>query len=201
MVGMSFVAKPLTLLRDMPRPMTQIFALNLARLNIGRFFRLGFILWLFAELLVFLAVGSVIGIGHAMLLGLASTTLGIVLLFRFGREAALDLRNLMNGRLAARRTSAFDKSLTAAAIALLILPGFLSDLAGLALLLPPIRIWLAAKFAPKDSIHKSAFSTQTQQNDESFEPRQHAPQSGPRSGNVIDLPEGEWRRVDDQRSY
>jgi len=171
--------------------MTQIFALNLAGLNFGRFFRLGFILWLFAELLVFLAVGSVIGIGHAMLLGLTSTTLGIVLLFRFGREAALDLRNLMNGRLPARRISAFDKSLTAAAIALLILPGFLSDLAGLALLLPPVRAWLAAKFAPK-----SAFSAQTQQSNEAFGPRHHAPQPG----DVIDLPEGEWRVVDDRRS-
>jgi len=167
--------------------MTQIFALNLSSLTIGRFFRLGFFLWLFAELVVFLSVGSVIGIGRAMLLGLASTALGIILLFRFGRDAAMDLRDLMSGNLALQRSSALDKTLTAAAIALLILPGFLSDIAGLALLLPPVRRWIAAKLQPKTS-----FTAQTRTNEDGFGPSRPS-----QSSDIIDLPAGEWRRVGD----
>jgi len=172
--------------------MTQIFALNLASLNIGRFFRLGFFLWLLAELVVFFSVASAIGLGHAMLLGLASTTFGIILLFRFGRTAAMDLSDLMNGGLTGRKSSAFDKTLTATAIALLILPGFLSDLIGLALLLPPVRSWIAARVSPK-----AAFSAQREESaEDTFGPRHRtAP-----SSDIIDLPAGEWRRVDDPRS-
>jgi len=172
--------------------MTQIFAMNLASLNIGRFFRLGFIFWLLTEFVVFFSVASAIGLGRAMLLGLASTTLGIILLFRFGRSAAMDLRDLMNGGLNGRKSSAFEKTLTATAIALLILPGFLSDLVGLALLLPPVSSWIAARISPK-----SAFSAQREEpSEDAFGPRHRAAPSS----DIIDLPAGEWRRVDGPRT-
>lgn len=91
------------------------------------------------ELVVFILVGRLIGFGWALLLVLAASLLGLVVLQREGVRAWRGLRAVMDG----------DRPLGAPVVngvtgllagLLLALPGFVSSVAGLLLLLPPVRV-------------------------------------------------------------
>jgi UPF0716 protein FxsA len=139
----------------------------------------GLALWFIAELCAFALVVSVFGIAGALLLGLLTSLIGFQLLRRLGRDAAFGLNQIFGtgGGVAFQPDALVDGTIAAIGGALLILPGFLSDLVGLALSTPSIRLWLAAK--AKWFQRPGGLGTKA------------------RRDHVIDLRAGEWQRTGD----
>ena len=94
-----------------------------------------------AELWAILTVGDLIGVGPTILLLLADSVLGAVLLRAQGRGAwRRFLEALRAGRIPSREIA--DGLLIMMGGALLLTPGFLTDVVGVAFLLPPTRALL-----------------------------------------------------------
>ena len=91
-----------------------------------------------AELAVFFAVVTWIGIGWTLLAVLATSALGLLLLARQGVRALTELRDRARSRQPAGRELG-DAGLVAVGGLLMVLPGFLGDLVGLLCLLPLTR--------------------------------------------------------------
>ena len=91
-----------------------------------------------AEVVVYVAVASWIGLGWTLLLTLATSALGSLLLARQGRAALGELRLRAEEHRAPGRALG-DAGLVALGGVLMVLPGFLGDLLGLLCLLPFTR--------------------------------------------------------------
>jgi UPF0716 protein FxsA len=104
-------------------------------------FIFGLGLWLFSEIFVFGLVADAIGLGGAILATLLTSLIGAALLRRLGRTARDALKAAVaDGRAMRLRPEVLQSGVFAALGAvLLILPGFLSDCLGLALLTPVLR--------------------------------------------------------------
>ena len=97
-----------------------------------------FILVPLAELYVIIQVGGVIGLGPTLVLLLADALLGSMLLRHQGRAAWVRFnRALAENRLPHKEV--FDGVLIILGGALLVTPGFITDIFGLILLIPPTR--------------------------------------------------------------
>lgn len=97
-------------------------------------------LWIFSEIFVFGLVTAAIGLGGAILITLLTSLLGAVLLRRLGRTARQELRAVLKDGVIRLTPRALESGILAAlGSVLLILPGFLSDCVGLALLAPTMR--------------------------------------------------------------
>jgi UPF0716 protein FxsA len=105
---------------------------------VGRRVRLAVALWVLAELVVFVAVASWIGLGWTILATLATSALGAVLLARQGTRALAELRERARTRQQPGRALG-DAGLIAVGGLLMLLPGFIGDLVGLLCLLPGTR--------------------------------------------------------------
>lgn len=93
------------------------------------------------EIATFIAVGSEIGILPTLLLCILSAVAGVMIVQKQGIDTLFRGREaLEGGRFPGQ--AMFDGACIALAGALLILPGFISDIAGFALLIPPVRGWL-----------------------------------------------------------
>lgn len=91
-----------------------------------------------AELYLIVQVGGLIGVWPTLLLLLATSLIGGLLLRHQGRAAWRAFSStIQDGRVPARET--FDGALVIGGGVLLLTPGFLTDLFGLLLLLPPTR--------------------------------------------------------------
>ncbi|MGY1739721.1 MULTISPECIES: FxsA family protein [unclassified Blastococcus] len=90
------------------------------------------------EVVVFVLVANWIGLGATILLTLATSALGLLLLGRQGTRALAELRERAEERRPAGRALG-DAGLVAVGGLLMLLPGFLGDLVGLLCLLPPTR--------------------------------------------------------------
>jgi UPF0716 protein FxsA len=108
-------------------------------------FIFGFFAWLGLELAAFVAVAEKIGLGGALLVGMATSLAGFVLLRETGQGAMEHLLAAVSGG-RRQRGDMVDGLIRALAAFLLILPGFLSDLVGLALAAPSVRQILARRF-------------------------------------------------------
>ncbi len=108
-----------------------------------------FALWLAAELAVFGAVVHAIGFIGAIIASILTSLAGLAMLRRMGVSAAARLRQAVtrksneNNKLS--REALVDGTLTGLGAVLLILPGFVSDLAGLALAAPSFRLWVSER--------------------------------------------------------
>jgi UPF0716 protein FxsA len=136
---------------------------------------IGLVVWLVGEVGAFLFVVQRIGLGGAVLVGIATTFLGVAMLRRVGQGAITSLRRAVQGA-EPSPGAMLDGSLAALGAVLLILPGFLSDLIGLALAAPSVRQWLAHRFGSVARPGRAALR--------------------PRPG-MIELSPGDWRRVDE----
>ncbi len=96
------------------------------------------LLYLVVEILALVALGSVIGIGWTLLVLLAGAVVGAWLARREGIRAAQALAEALASRRVAH-AELTDGLLVAAAGLLFIVPGLVTDLAGLLLVLPPTR--------------------------------------------------------------
>ena len=128
-----------------------------------------------ADIAAFIVVAAIIGPVWALALMLATTLTGFLVLRRAGR-----------GRIAHFRVAVADTDvtgfeantvgfLTVLAGILLFVPGFLTDLIGIALLIAPVRRWCGAKFQLW------------------VRSRGHGDRS------VVDLAPGEWQQVPDRK--
>jgi UPF0716 protein FxsA len=124
-----------------------------------------------AEIAAFVLVATLIGVAGALLLMLATTLAGVLVLRRAGRGRIAQFRGAVAGaEIAGFQTNAAGV-LTVLAGLLLILPGFLTDLVGIALLIRPLRRWCGRKV------------------------RAWAGRKGRSEHSVIDLAPGEWKQV------
>jgi UPF0716 protein FxsA len=98
------------------------------------------------EIAVFIIVGRAIGVLATLALVILAAIAGGLLLRQQGLGVVSRLRNNVNAGTIPGRTM-FDAMLIGLAAVLLVLPGFLSDIAALALLVPPVRAWLFAMLA------------------------------------------------------
>ncbi len=87
------------------------------------------------ELTVLLALTSTIGLGRTLLLLLVTFVLGVVVA---GSQAKRQLLRLRSGS-ATGRSAVTDGALTALAAVLVVVPGLVTSVLGLLLLVPPIR--------------------------------------------------------------
>ncbi len=104
-------------------------------------FILGLGLWLFAEIFVFGLVVDAIGLAGAVLATVLTSLAGAMLLRRLGRAARDELKAMVKDAPSLRLAPEALQTgvLAALGAVLLILPGFLSDCVGLALVLPSLR--------------------------------------------------------------
>jgi len=104
-----------------------------------------------AEVMVWIKVAGVIGAGATILLAVVSVLVGLSILRRQGVMVLLDAhRRLESGEMPV--AAAFEGLCLSAAGFLLVIPGFLTDLVALALLIPPVRAllwaWLERRMPP-----------------------------------------------------
>ena len=105
----------------------------------GRRIRIAAGLLALAEVVVFVLVAGWIGAGATVLLALATSVLGWVLLARQGTRALGELRESARTRRAGAGRELGDAGLVAAGGVLMVLPGFIGDVLGLLCLLPGTR--------------------------------------------------------------
>jgi UPF0716 protein FxsA len=96
------------------------------------------LLYLVIEIVALVALGSAIGLGWTLLVLLAGSVLGLWLARREGVRAAQALAEALNNR-RVPTAELTDGVLVAAAGVLLFVPGLVTDVAGLLLLVPPVR--------------------------------------------------------------
>ncbi len=114
----------------------------------GRIVKLAALLWLAGEIALLVLAVSMLGWPATLALGLATTILGFLLIARAGRETMTALRQSFADGHTGGAAITLDGPLHAIAAILLILPGFLSDLIGLALMARPLRAVLVQSYRP-----------------------------------------------------
>ncbi|MDX7951439.1 FxsA family protein [Lichenihabitans sp. Uapishka_5] len=133
--------------------------------------------WLIGEIVAFCLAVKLLGLGTTLLVMFGTSLLGMAMLRRIGLDAAQQLRRRMMAPDVAR-DGFVDGTLTALGAVLLILPGFVSDAAGLALSTPSLRQGLAARLLKQGPLPGSPASVRRPNPD------------------VIDLSPDDWRVVD-----
>ena len=129
-----------------------------------RAFLLLFLLFPVLELYVFFKVSTAIGFFPALLLIIAGSMLGVVVVRVAGLATALRARESLNrGELPAGQM--LNGLMLALAGGLMVLPGFISDFVGLLLVLPPVRRLLVnrlRKRAEEQAMRQRAFADDLQ---------------------------------------
>jgi UPF0716 protein FxsA len=140
-------------------------------MNPGKLILFGFLALPFLEIAAFWLVASKIGFFSAFFLLLAGSTAGIVLMTWLGRRFLARVMTSLQERNHADLAARPGSIMTGAGAVLIAIPGFITDIIGFALLLPPVQRWIAATFAVRTE----------------------------RTDSVIELEDGEWRRMPDRR--
>jgi UPF0716 protein FxsA len=141
------------------------------RMNVAKWLLLALLALPLAELAVFIAVASSIGFAWALMLVLASSLAGGLVLRHAGGSHIARVRVALDqGSFTALQADSSGGLILLAGI-LLLIPGFITDVVGLLLLIAPLRRSLAAVF--------------------------RRGQPPPRADGVVDLPPEQWRRVPD----
>lgn len=122
--------------------------------RLARFFLIGLVLLPIVEIALFIKVGQAIGLWPTLALVIGAALLGGALLRQQGLAVLMQLRgNVAAGKLPGQTIA--DAALIGVAAVLLVLPGFLSDVLGLALLVPPIRGWIYKSLAGNVTVVQS----------------------------------------------
>ncbi len=106
---------------------------------------IGVVAWALAESLALAGIVRLVGVSGALILGLATSLVGAVLVKRLGRSAMAGLRRGVGpgGLQLFGSAAALDGLLAGCGAALLLLPGFITDALGLLLAVPAVRHALA----------------------------------------------------------
>jgi UPF0716 protein FxsA len=111
-----------------------------------KWFLIGIVALLAAEVAALTLVAAVIGLPQALGLMAATSIAGLIVLRRPGRARLERLRIAVTQSGIAGLEAGGDAFLTVAAGILLLLPGFITDVLGFLLLFPPVRHWISARF-------------------------------------------------------
>lgn len=112
----------------------------------ARFFGLGFLILPLIEIALFVLVGRAIGLFPTLALVILAALAGGLLLRHQGLGVVARLRSNVSAGTIPGRTM-MDGLLIGLAALLLVLPGFLTDILALALLVPAVRSWLFGQLA------------------------------------------------------
>ena len=134
--------------------------------------------WIIAEYVAFLYIVSLVGLSGALLIGVATFLIGLNAIKRLGGAALANLRQQMNRDKVSANVGLGEVIQSFGAL-LLIIPGFMSDLVGLALLTPSLGQWLLT-YSDRNSFARTAES------------------KGQNQPDIIDLDASHWRRVDEK---
>ncbi len=151
----------------------------------ARFILLGFLLLPLAEIAMFVVVGQAVGLWMTLALVIAGALLGGLLLRQQGLGIVARLRSNMGAGTLPAQTM-FDAMMIGIAGFLLMLPGFISDIVALALLIPPLRAALYAGLASRMTVVQTTSASY----------RRHADVNDPQISRprTIDLDDDDWRR-------
>lgn len=150
----------------------------------ARFYILSLLALPLIEIAIFIKVGQTIGLLPTLALIIGAALLGGVLLRLQGLQILGQMRsNMSTGKLPGRAIA--DTMMIGLAALLLILPGFLTDVIALALLVPAVRTWIYAGLASRLTV-VSTSSGGYRGPDQQQDPRM----SGP---DTIDLDEDDYR--------
>ncbi|NBD09075.1 MULTISPECIES: FxsA family protein [Corallococcus] len=116
---------------------------------------IGCILLPLAELYLLITLGHHIGLGSTLALLAASAVLGSLIARRQGERVFRNWREAMAGG-GVPEEGLLNGVLVMVGGALLIAPGFISDVMGLALMVPPVRRWVTARV--RRSLEKTLLS-------------------------------------------
>ena len=114
----------------------------------ARLIALSFLALPLLEIAVFILVGRAIGLFPTLALVILAALGGGLLLRQQGLSTLSRLRNNVSAGTIPGRAM-FDAMLIGVAAILLVLPGFLSDVLALTLLVPPVRNWLFSALASR----------------------------------------------------
>ncbi len=156
----------------------------------SRLVRVALLAWIGLEIAAFLLVVHLIGPGGAVLAGLATSLLGFSQLRRAGLSAVAKLRAGFGGRTSGGATGGplVDETLGTVGGLCLLLPGFLSDIVGLALAVPAVRGWARARLGRWAGRRVGLGSAK--QGSSKHGSTKHGP-------GAIDLDPTDWRHTDD----
>jgi UPF0716 protein FxsA len=104
------------------------------------------LVWPLVEIALFVTVGGRLGLWSTLAIVLGTAVGGILLMRWRGLRAIRDLRAQVQ-QMGNPLPMAADQAMFMLAAILLVLPGFLTDVLGLILLLPPVRFLLIAQLA------------------------------------------------------
>ncbi|KQV35831.1 MULTISPECIES: FxsA family protein [unclassified Rhizobium] len=154
-----------------------------------------FLLLPLAEIATFVLVGREVGVGTTLMLVLASMFAGIVLLRVQGLGTLRRLQQATAKGGDPGRELVHGVMIVIAGI-LLILPGFLSDLIGLLLFIPPVRDFAWKLIRSRMTVISSASSFQFSRGSDPYAPEQTKARSGSK---IVDLDDDEFSRDDTDR--
>ena len=137
----------------------------------------GLLMLPFLEIAVFVAVAIKLGVLATLALMILTSLAGMVVIRGAGRSDVQHMRNVLGERTISRVELDGNGVLTVVGGFLLVLPGFITDVLGLLLLLPPTQN--AIRAALRRAIGR-------------FEPQSDRP-------DVVGLPPDQWRRVPEER--
>lgn len=151
----------------------------------ARFFAFGLILLPIIEIALFIKVGQTIGLFPTLALVIGAAIAGGLLLRFQGLSVLAQLRgNVAAGRLPGRTIA--DTMMIGLAALLLVLPGFLSDIVALLLLLPPVRGWIYGALSSRVTVvNATGYQSYRQKEDPRI-----------KGAGVIDLDEDDYRPKD-----
>jgi UPF0716 protein FxsA len=116
-------------------------------LRLGKRIAIALVALPLAELAVFALISMAIGVTAALALTIATSIVGGLVLRDVGRDGLAHLRAAVGDPAMAGERNAAPDWIRGLAGILLVLPGFITDVGGLVLLLPPLRRAIAAKIA------------------------------------------------------
>lgn len=147
-------------------------------MNKSKFLATWLVAWLVIEILVFVLIAEFIGLVPAILLGLATTALGLADVKRL----LLYIRARLSKPGENKPGGLVDGGLQALGSFLLLLPGFVSDLAGLALKSPSIRAGLAERIRTGSPKRNGPPTIDLSPNEwKTIQHKRRAPRVGPKS--------------------
>ena len=137
-------------------------------INVAKWVLLALLALPFLELAVFVVVSAMIGFGWALSLVAAGSAIGLLILRRAGGNHIARMRVALDqGSFTAWQADASGGAILTAGI-LLLIPGFITDIAALCLLIPPLRHAMFGHVVAAD-----------------------------RNDGVVDLPPEQWHQVPD----
>jgi UPF0716 protein FxsA len=150
---------------------------------VARFLGLGFLILPLIEITLFVLVGRAIGVLPTLALVILAAIAGGLLLRQQGLGVLARLRSNVSAGTIPGRTM-MDGLLIGLAALLLVLPGFLTDIVALALLVPPVRAWLFGQLAKRVRVVETTTSY-----------RRYGEPGSPngRDTKSIDLKDDDWR--------